>query len=98
MDGELLRAVFLVGGAYLVGSVPTGVLMARLTGGRGPRTVGSGRTGGTEGGRGASPPRRGRPPGPTPTAGARRRPSPTGGRRRASRARAPTPSTTAAAA
>src|SRR3990172_2248641 len=47
MDGELLRAVFLVGGAYLVGSVPTGVLMARLTGGRDPRTVGSGRTGGT---------------------------------------------------
>jgi glycerol-3-phosphate acyltransferase PlsY len=47
MDGELLRTVLLVGGAYLVGSVPTGVLMARLTGGRDPRTVGSGRTGGT---------------------------------------------------
>jgi glycerol-3-phosphate acyltransferase PlsY len=47
MDGELLRTILLVGGAYLVGSVPTGVLMARLTGGRDPRTVGSGRTGGT---------------------------------------------------
>lgn len=47
MDGELLRTVLLVGGAYLVGSVPTGVLMAHLTGGRDPRTVGSGRTGGT---------------------------------------------------
>src|SRR3970040_3144170 len=47
MDGELLRAGFLVGGADLVGSVPTGVLRARLTGGRDPRPVGSGRTGGT---------------------------------------------------
>lgn len=47
MDVELLRTVLLVGGAYLVGSIPTGVLMARVTGGRDPRTVGSGRTGGT---------------------------------------------------
>ena len=32
---------------YLAGSVPMGVLVARLTGARDPRTVGSGRTGGT---------------------------------------------------
>src|SRR6188508_2265552 len=32
---------------YLSGSLPMGVLVARLTGGRDPRTVGSGRTGGT---------------------------------------------------
>ena len=33
--------------AYLIGSIPTGVLVARLTGGVDPREVGSGRTGGT---------------------------------------------------
>lgn len=32
---------------YLSGSIPMGVLVAWLTGGRDPRTVGSGRTGGT---------------------------------------------------
>jgi glycerol-3-phosphate acyltransferase PlsY len=32
---------------YLAGSLPMGVLVARLTGARDPRTVGSGRTGGT---------------------------------------------------
>jgi acyl phosphate:glycerol-3-phosphate acyltransferase len=32
---------------YLVGSLPMGVIVARLTGGTDPRTVGSGRTGGT---------------------------------------------------
>jgi len=32
---------------YLAGSLPMGVIVARLTGGRDPRTVGSGRTGGT---------------------------------------------------
>jgi len=32
---------------YLVGSLPMGVIVARLTGGIDPRTVGSGRTGGT---------------------------------------------------
>ena len=32
---------------YLSGSLPMGVLVARLTGARDPRTVGSGRTGGT---------------------------------------------------
>lgn len=32
---------------YLAGSLPMGVIVARLTGARDPRTVGSGRTGGT---------------------------------------------------
>ena len=33
--------------AYLAGSIPVGVLVARLSGGVDPRTIGSGRTGGT---------------------------------------------------
>jgi glycerol-3-phosphate acyltransferase PlsY len=37
----------LVAAAYLCGSLPMGVIVARLTGARDPRTVGSGRTGGT---------------------------------------------------
>jgi acyl phosphate:glycerol-3-phosphate acyltransferase len=37
----------LVLGAYLAGSLPMGVIVARLTRARDPRTVGSGRTGGT---------------------------------------------------
>ena len=47
MDPRLLQAIVLVVLAYLVGSIPMGVLVARLTGGVDPRTVGSGRTGGT---------------------------------------------------
>jgi acyl phosphate:glycerol-3-phosphate acyltransferase len=42
-----LRDALLVAVGYLLGSIPVGVVMARLTGGRDPRTVGSGRTGGT---------------------------------------------------
>jgi glycerol-3-phosphate acyltransferase PlsY len=41
-----LRA-FLVVVGYLSGSVPVGVLVARISGGPDPRSVGSGRTGGT---------------------------------------------------
>jgi glycerol-3-phosphate acyltransferase PlsY len=41
-----LDALFVVLG-YLAGSLPMGVIVARLTGARDPRTVGSGRTGGT---------------------------------------------------
>jgi glycerol-3-phosphate acyltransferase PlsY len=42
----LLRAGLIVVG-YLVGSIPVGVIVARLSGGPDPRTIGSGRTGGT---------------------------------------------------
>ena len=48
MDGAtLLLDLALVVGAYLCGSIPVGVVVARLTGGIDPRTIGSGRTGGT---------------------------------------------------
>src|SRR4051812_24666661 len=47
MDPQLVQAIVLVIAAYLIGSIPMGVLVARLTGGVDPRTVGSGRTGGT---------------------------------------------------
>src|SRR5918999_5151752 len=46
MDG-LQLAVALIAGAYFAGSIPVGVLVARVSGGPDPRTVGSGRTGGT---------------------------------------------------
>ena len=45
MDLSLLFAATF--GAYLAGSIPFGLLVARLTGGPDPRSVGSGRTGGT---------------------------------------------------
>ena len=44
LDPILIAA--LVGG-YLLGSIPFGLLVARLTGGPDPRSIGSGRTGGT---------------------------------------------------
>jgi acyl phosphate:glycerol-3-phosphate acyltransferase len=44
---ELGRNALLVIAAYLCGSIPVGVLVARVSGGPDPRTVGSGRTGGT---------------------------------------------------
>jgi len=48
MDAASLgRALLLVGLAYLSGSIPMGVLVARVSGGPDPRTIGSGRTGGT---------------------------------------------------
>jgi acyl phosphate:glycerol-3-phosphate acyltransferase len=40
-------AALLIAAGYLLGSLPMGVLVARLTGATDPRTVGSGRTGGT---------------------------------------------------
>jgi glycerol-3-phosphate acyltransferase PlsY len=45
-DALLLRIVLVVVG-YLAGSIPFGVIAARLSGGTDPREVGSGRTGGT---------------------------------------------------
>jgi acyl phosphate:glycerol-3-phosphate acyltransferase len=44
---SLPLAVVLVALAYVSGSIPMGVIVARLAGGPDPRTVGSGRTGGT---------------------------------------------------
>ncbi len=43
----VLQTLVLVLIAYLAGSIPMGVVVARLTGGTDPRTIGSGRTGGT---------------------------------------------------
>ena len=44
---EPVLAFLLIALGYLIGSLPMGVIVARLTGGTDPRTVGSGRTGGT---------------------------------------------------
>ncbi|MEX1296648.1 MAG: glycerol-3-phosphate 1-O-acyltransferase PlsY [Candidatus Limnocylindrales bacterium] len=44
---DLLLALLLLPMGYVIGSLPMGVIVARLTGGIDPRTVGSGRTGGT---------------------------------------------------
>ena len=46
-SGSLAVAAILVVIAYLSGSIPVGVVVARVSGGPDPRTVGSGRTGGT---------------------------------------------------
>jgi len=47
VDDVLSLRLLLIAVAYLAGSIPFGVLIARLTGGTDPRSVGSGRTGGT---------------------------------------------------
>jgi glycerol-3-phosphate acyltransferase PlsY len=44
--GEVLIAAAVIVAAYLIGGIPWGVVIARLTGGPDPRTIGSGRTGG----------------------------------------------------
>ena len=44
--GRIVLAAVVVAGAYLIGGIPWGVVIARLTGGPDPRTIGSGRTGG----------------------------------------------------
>jgi len=47
MDATTIAGgVVSIGGAYLVGGIPWGVLLARIVGGPDPRTQGSGRTGG----------------------------------------------------
>lgn len=43
----VLQTLVLVLIAYLMGSIPMGVVVARVSGGTDPRTIGSGRTGGT---------------------------------------------------
>lgn len=45
--GEIVVAVMLAALAYGAGSIPFGVVVAKLTGAPDPRTLGSGRTGGT---------------------------------------------------
>ena len=45
--GEILVAILLAVLSYVGGSVPFGVVVAKLTGATDPRTLGSGRTGGT---------------------------------------------------
>ncbi len=47
MDPQLVRDAAFVLVGYLVGSLPMGVIVARVSGRRDPRTVGSGRIGGT---------------------------------------------------
>ncbi len=47
MDPRILTALALVVGSYLLGSIPVGALVARRVGGPDLRSVGSGRTGGT---------------------------------------------------
>ena len=42
----LLRAVLIILAAYVIGGIPWGVIVAKVTGGTDPRTIGSGRTGG----------------------------------------------------
>jgi glycerol-3-phosphate acyltransferase PlsY len=44
--GEIAVAAAVVVVAYLIGGIPWGVVIARVTGGTDPRTIGSGRTGG----------------------------------------------------
>lgn len=46
MDGTVLT-LLLVAIAYVAGSIPVGVMVARYSGGPDPRSIGSGRTGGT---------------------------------------------------
>ena len=45
--GTLARLLVLIAASYLAGSIQMGILVARATGGPDPRTIGSGRTGGT---------------------------------------------------
>lgn len=42
----ILRASLLIAAGYLIGGIPWGVIVARVTGGTDPRSLGSGRTGG----------------------------------------------------
>ena len=44
---SLLRDAVVIAASFLIGGIPWGVIVARLSGGPDPRTVGSGRTGGS---------------------------------------------------
>lgn len=43
----LIRAIVVIAAAFVIGGIPWGVLVARVAGGPDPRTIGSGRTGGS---------------------------------------------------
>jgi glycerol-3-phosphate acyltransferase PlsY len=45
-SGSVLAAVVTAAAAYFIGGIPFGIVVARLVGGRDPRSIGSGRTGG----------------------------------------------------
>jgi glycerol-3-phosphate acyltransferase PlsY len=53
--GTLVVAVGVIVAAYFVGGIPWGIVVARLLGGRDPRSLGSGRTGGANVLRAAGP-------------------------------------------
>ena len=44
---EILRAVLIVAVSFVIGGIPWGIIISRIAGGPDPRTVGSGRTGGS---------------------------------------------------
>ena len=44
---DVVRALLIIAAAYVIGGIPWGVIVARLSGGPDPRTIGSGRTGGS---------------------------------------------------
>jgi glycerol-3-phosphate acyltransferase PlsY len=44
--GSAFAAVITAAAAYFIGGIPFGIVVARLVGGRDPRSIGSGRTGG----------------------------------------------------
>lgn len=44
--GSVLAAIVTSTAAYFIGGIPFGIVVARLVGGRDPRSIGSGRTGG----------------------------------------------------
>ncbi len=45
-SGSVLAAIVTAAAAYFIGGIPFGIVVARLVGGRDPRSIGSGRTGG----------------------------------------------------
>ena len=45
-SGSVLAVVVTAAAAYFIGGIPFGIVVARLVGGRDPRSIGSGRTGG----------------------------------------------------
>ena len=45
-SGSVVAAVVTAAAAYFIGGIPFGIVVARLVGGRDPRSIGSGRTGG----------------------------------------------------